>query len=68
MKIVMPVKTAKQDTAISPLFGHAKYFAFVQNGKIEIKQNPHDGGVAVVEWLLNEGVDVVITQHIGLKP
>ncbi len=68
MKIAMPVKTAKQDAAISPLFGHAKYFAFVQDGEVEIKQNPHDGGTAVVEWLLEEGVDMVITQHIGLRP
>jgi predicted Fe-Mo cluster-binding NifX family protein len=68
MKIAMPVKTAKADTAISPLFGHAKYFAFVEDGKMEIKKNPYDGGAAVVDWLLGEGVDVVITQHIGLRP
>ena len=68
MKVAMPVKTSKDDTAISPLFGHAKYFAFVESGEKTIVKNPRDGGVAVVEWLLDEGVDIVITQHIGLKP
>ncbi len=64
----MPVKIDREDAAISPLFGHAKWFAFVQNGKVQIEKNPHDGGTAVVEWLLDQGVDVVLTQHIGLKP
>ncbi|BAF69260.1 NifB/NifX family molybdenum-iron cluster-binding protein [Nitratiruptor sp. SB155-2] len=68
MKVAIPVKMNKKDSAISPLFGHAKWFAFIENGNITIKQNPHDGGVQVVEWLLDEGIDVVITQHIGLKP
>ena len=68
MKIAMPVKTNKEDSAISPLFGHAKWFAFVQNGDVQIVKNPHDGGTAVVEWLLDQGVDVVLTQHIGLRP
>ncbi len=68
MTVAMPVKTAKEDTAISPLFGHAKYFAFAKDGKIVIEKNPYDGGTAVVDWLLDKGVDVVVTQHIGLKP
>ena len=68
MKVAMPVKMNRKDSAISPLFGHAKWFAFVDGENILIKQNPFDGGVAVVEWLLDEGVDVVITQHIGYKP
>ena len=68
MKVAMPVKTAKADTVLSPFFGHAKYFAFIEEGKRRIVSNPHDGGVSVAEWLLDEGVDLVITQHIGLKP
>ncbi len=68
MKIAMPVKTAKADTAISPLFGHAKYFAFVDDEKIEIMKNPFDGGADVARWLADEGVQAVLTHHIGVKP
>ncbi len=70
MKIALPVKTNKEDPAVSPLFGHAKWFAFVDTDTNEkvVERNPHDGGVAVVDWLLQKGVDIVITQHIGAKP
>ncbi|WP_187647726.1 NifB/NifX family molybdenum-iron cluster-binding protein [Nitrosophilus labii] len=68
MLIALPVKFDKENPPISPLFGHAKYFAFIEDNNIEIKPNPYDGGIKVVEWLLDNGVDTVITQHIGLKP
>ncbi|BCD67278.1 NifB/NifX family molybdenum-iron cluster-binding protein [Nitratiruptor sp. YY09-18] len=67
--VAMPVKTNKEDTAISPLFGHAKYFAFIdENGNVTIEKNPANGGGQVVAWLAQKGVDRVITQHIGRKP
>ncbi len=67
--VAIPVKTNKEDPAISPLFGHAKWFAFVdEEGNVEIKRNPFDGGINVVSWLLQGGVDKVITKHIGRKP
>ena len=68
MKIAIPAKFEKEDSPISPLFGHAKYFAFIQDGEIKIEKNPYDGGVNVVNWLLDKDIDIVITQHIGLKP
>ncbi|SMC08827.1 NifB/NifX family molybdenum-iron cluster-binding protein [Nitratiruptor tergarcus] len=68
MKIAVPVKFQRDNPPLSPLFGHAKWFAFIDDGKITIETNPHDGGLAVVEWLLHRGVDAVITQHIGIKP
>ncbi|NPA64057.1 MAG: hypothetical protein GXO16_03685 [Epsilonproteobacteria bacterium] len=68
MLTALPVKTNKDNPALSPLFGHAKWFAFVEEGRVSIEANPYDGGVAVVEWLLHRGVDRIITQHIGLKP
>ena len=68
MKIAIPIKFDRDDSPVSPLFGHAKYFAFIQNDEIKIEKNPYDGGVEVVKWLLDKGIDIVITQHIGLKP
>ncbi len=68
MRIAAPVKFNKANPPISPLFGHAKWFAFVENGKMTREANPYDGGMAVVDWLLHRGVDVILAQHIGLKP
>ncbi len=68
MLIAIPVKFDKENPPISPLFGHTKWFAFVENDEIKIEKNPYNGGVKVVEWLLYKDIDIIITQHIGLKP
>ena len=68
MKIAIPVKFNKENSPISPLFGHAKYFAFADNEDIKIEENPYDGGIEVVKWLLDKEANIIITQHIGLKP
>ena len=31
--VAFPIKMRKEDSAISPLFGKAKYFAFYEDGK-----------------------------------
>jgi len=64
----MPVKMGKEEVLISPLFGHAKHFAFVDKEGIEIIKNPHDGGAEVAQWLIDEGVQAILTHHIGIKP
>ena len=66
--IAIPVKTNKENTAVSTLFGKAKYFAFIENNKIEILKNEQMGGKAVANWLKNKNVDVLITSHLGEKP
>jgi predicted Fe-Mo cluster-binding NifX family protein len=66
--IAIPVKTNKQNTAVSPLFGKAKYFALVQNGDIQIVKNEANGGRAVVSWLKSLGVTKLITSHMGQNP
>jgi predicted Fe-Mo cluster-binding NifX family protein len=68
MLIAVPVKFNKEDSPVSPLFGHAKWFAFVKDDKIVIEKNPYNGGLNLVKWLLEKEVEVVITQHMGLKP
>jgi predicted Fe-Mo cluster-binding NifX family protein len=65
----IPLKMNKIESAISPMFGHAKWFAFVSDdGEIEIERNPYDGGMPVVEWLLGKGVRTIVTSHIGAGP
>ena len=65
----IPLKMNKIESAISPMFGHAKHFAFVSDdGDISIEKNPHDGGMSVVNWLLQSGVTTIVTSHIGAGP
>lgn len=68
MTIAIPVKTNTDNPAVAPLFGKAKWFAFVQEGNISIKQNPVHGGQEVARWLIAEGVDTVIMQEMGDGP
>ena len=66
--IAIPVKTNKENAAVSTLFGKAKYFAFIENNKIEILKNEQMGGKAVANWLKSKNVDTLITSHMGEKP
>jgi predicted Fe-Mo cluster-binding NifX family protein len=66
--IAIPVKTNKENTAVSTLFGKAKYFAFIENNKIEILKNEQTGGQGVVNWLKSKNVDTLITSHMGERP
>ena len=66
--IAIPVKTNKENTAVSTLFGKAKYFAFIENNKIKILKNEQMGGRAVANWLKSKNVDTLITSHMGEKP
>jgi len=66
---IIPLKMNKMDSAISPMFGHAKWIAFVDDaGKITIEKKPTDGGGSFMQWLLDHGFDTVITQHMGSSP
>ncbi len=68
MKLAVPVKFGRENSPVSPLFGHAKYFAFIDEDEIEVVPNEYDGGMDVVHWLLHRGTGAVIVQHIGKKP
>jgi len=65
----IPLKMNKIESAISPMFGHAKYFAFVSDeGDITLEKNPYDGGMQVINWLMQNGVKTIVTSHIGAGP
>ncbi len=68
MKIAIPVKMNKENSAVAPLFGKAKWFAMVENGQITIEANPASGGMAVIEWLAESNVDTIILQEMGQSP
>ena len=68
MKIAIPVKTDSDNPALAPLFGKAKWFAFVEDEKVHIEKNPAVVGHAVIEWLFDQGVDAIIFQEMGTTP
>lgn len=69
MKIAIPVKTNKENPVVSPLFGKAKWFAFIEeDGKVTIESNPIPDGQAVIRWFIDKNVDIVIMQEMGINP
>lgn len=68
MKIALPIKMNKEDSALAPLFGKAKWFAIVENGKLSIEANENAGGKAVIEWLASMGVNTIVMQEMGQSP
>ena len=68
MKLAIPVKMNKEDSAIAPLFGKAKWFAIVNDDKIDIVPNNQSGGQAVIEWLSQMKIDALLIQEMGVSP
>ena len=67
--IAVPVKTEKEEGVLAPLFGHAKYFSFIdEKGNVTTHKNNADGGVKVVAWLVSMGVKTMVLNHVGEKP
>ncbi len=66
----MPVKMNREDPPLTTVFGKAKWFAFVDEaGRSEIRENPYAGsGAKTVAWLIAEGAEQIVTQHIGGHP
>jgi len=68
MKLAIPIKMNKEDSAIAPLFGKAKWFAIVENGKISIIPNNQSGGQAVIELFHEMKIDALLIQEMGISP
>jgi predicted Fe-Mo cluster-binding NifX family protein len=68
MKIAIPVKTNKENPAVAPLFGKAKYFAIVEGTTKIIIKNEQSGGGAVIKWLNNINIDAILLEQMGQNP
>ena len=68
MKLAIPVKMNKENPAVAPLFGKAKWFAIVDNDEITIIPNNQSGGQAVIELLHEMNIDALLIQEMGVKP
>ena len=66
--ITIPLKTNKENSAVAPLFGKAKWFAFIENGNMTIEKNEAQGGSGVIKWLLEKGVKTLIMQKMSQPP
>ncbi len=66
--IVFPVKTKRENSAVSPLFGKAKYFAFFDGENLNIEKNPYDHGSYIIDWFKEKGVSDVIIKEMGINP
>jgi predicted Fe-Mo cluster-binding NifX family protein len=66
--IAIPLKMEKESSAVSPLFGKAKYFAIVDKGEVKILKNLCHGGNQVAMWLHSLGVEKLILSHMGANP
>jgi predicted Fe-Mo cluster-binding NifX family protein len=66
--LAVAVKTDKENTAVSPLFGKAKFFAFYDGKTISIEKNESKGGTAVIEWFAQKGVETIIVNQMGGSP
>ena len=66
--LAVAVKTDRENTAVSPLFGKAKFFAFYDGKTISIEKNESKGGTAVIEWFAQKGVETIIVNQMGNSP
>ncbi|WP_345976414.1 NifB/NifX family molybdenum-iron cluster-binding protein [Sulfurimonas sp. HSL3-7] len=66
--LAVAVKTDKENTAVSPLFGKAKFFAFYDGKNITIEKNEVGDGIAVINWFAQKGVDTIIVKEMGSNP
>ena len=67
--IAFPIKTEKKESALAPLFGKAKWFAFAdEKGEITVSANKAEGGIKTAQWFEKSGIKTLITCHLGEKP
>jgi len=67
--IAIPIKTNKENAAVSTLFGKSKWFAYIdENGNTTIEDNQTESGREVVENMVKKGVDTLIFHHMGGNP
>ena len=68
MKLAIPIKMNKENSAVAPLFGKAKWFAIVENEEVTIIPNNQTGGQAVMELLNEMKIDALLIQEMGVSP
>ncbi|MDL1957555.1 MAG: NifB/NifX family molybdenum-iron cluster-binding protein [Candidatus Desulfofervidus auxilii] len=70
--IAFPVQEKGQEPKVSDRFGRARYFYLTNGENGQFLKNPYlnePGGVGirVSQWLINQGVEMVVVKNIGLN-
>jgi len=62
-----PLKMKKQESAITKVFGRAKYFGIYndETNELEVIVNRETGGPAIYMQLIQKGVETILTPHAG---
>ncbi len=64
-----PLKTGKEDAAITTVFGKAKWFGIYDPADNSIKVIPNEEqGPAIIGKLKEAGVTTILTKHLGGRP
>jgi predicted Fe-Mo cluster-binding NifX family protein len=67
--LAIPARTKNNEVLITTIFGKSKEIAFMDDhGNIEVKDNPHNGGVDLATWLVEQGVDRLVIRNMGANP
>ena len=67
MRYAAPLKMKKSESAITKVFGKAKYFGIYDDETNEMKviENQNPGGPAIFNDLKANSVDIILTPHAG---
>lgn len=64
-----PLKTDKEDAAITTVFGKAKWFGIYDPANNSMKVIPNEEhGPAIIGKLKEAGVTTILTKHLGGRP
>lgn len=67
--IAIPARTRDGEVLLTTVFGRCEQVAFIdETGRIEVRENPFDGGNDLAKWLLENGVDTVVMRNMGANP
>ncbi|HHD78757.1 MAG TPA: hypothetical protein ENK98_03845 [Epsilonproteobacteria bacterium] len=66
--IATAIETNSLNAPLSSRFGKAKYYAFFDGISLTIKENPHQTGNKLIEWLQQEKVSTLVMKEHGRKP
>lgn len=74
MKIIVPLASNAQDSAVNEQFARAPFFMIYDsaNGQTRIVDNPVGGatggaGVSAAQWVIDQAINAVITPRLGSK-
>lgn len=67
--IAIPARTRNDEVLLTTIFGRCEQIAFIDDqGHVEVRENPFDGGVDLANWLVEQGVGTLVIRNMGANP